>query len=82
MNTHAIHRTYNELHDVPSTVASKISADTLRLLHGLVVRFVSQVMSRAIVVREQERIAKLQTKAWRVRENQVSIHTGNPTLRL
>ncbi|KAI0770015.1 hypothetical protein C8Q74DRAFT_866300 [Fomes fomentarius] len=64
-------QTYNELHDVDSTIASEISADTLRLLRALVVRFVSQAMSRAIISKEQERIAKLQTKAWRLKENQV-----------
>ncbi|KAI0720591.1 hypothetical protein C8T65DRAFT_567358 [Cerioporus squamosus] len=63
--------TYNQLHDVPKSVGSAISAETLKLLRALVVRFVSEVMSRAIVSREQERIAKLQTKAWRLRENQV-----------
>ncbi|KAI0754820.1 hypothetical protein C8Q80DRAFT_1266377 [Daedaleopsis nitida] len=68
--------TYNELHDVSSSVGSAISAETLSLLRGLVVQFVSRVMSIAIVVREQERIAKLQTKAWRLTENQV-ISTSN-----
>ncbi|RDX53419.1 hypothetical protein OH76DRAFT_1462287 [Lentinus brumalis] len=63
--------TYNQLHDIPQSIGSAISAETLKLLRALVVRFVSEVMSRAIVSREQERIAKLQTKAWRLRENQV-----------
>ncbi|TBU29959.1 hypothetical protein BD311DRAFT_755524 [Dichomitus squalens] len=64
-------RTYNELHDVPESVVSSISGETLRMLRSLVVHFVAEVMSRAIVWREQERVAKLQTKAWRLRENQV-----------
>ncbi|RPD62523.1 hypothetical protein L226DRAFT_610938 [Lentinus tigrinus ALCF2SS1-7] len=63
--------TYNQLHDIPRSIGSAISAETLKLLRALVVRFVSEVMSRAIISREQERIAKLQTKAWRLKENQV-----------
>ncbi|KAI8978759.1 hypothetical protein BD414DRAFT_494305 [Trametes punicea] len=61
---------YNRLHDVPPEVASQISVDTLKVLHAIIVQFVAEVMSRAIVSREQERIAKLQTKAWHMRENQ------------
>ncbi|PIL22655.1 transcription factor [Ganoderma sinense ZZ0214-1] len=64
-------QTYNSLHDVPESVGSAISGATLSALHALVVNFVAEVMSRAIVWREQERVAKLQTKAWRLRENQV-----------
>ncbi|KAM5535004.1 hypothetical protein V8D89_011377 [Ganoderma adspersum] len=64
-------QTYNSLHDVPENVGSAISGATLSTLHALVVNFVVEVMSRAIVWREQERVAKLQTKAWRLRENQV-----------
>ncbi|KAI1790181.1 hypothetical protein LXA43DRAFT_1083453 [Ganoderma leucocontextum] len=64
-------QTYNSLHDVPESVGSAISGATLSTLHALVVTFVAEVMSRAIVWREQERVAKLQTKAWRLRENQV-----------
>ncbi|CDO69851.1 hypothetical protein BN946_scf184884.g10 [Trametes cinnabarina] len=62
-------QTYNQLHDVPSGVASKISLETVRLLHAIVVQFVAEVMSRSIVSREQERIAKLQTKVWHFKEN-------------
>ncbi|OJT10645.1 hypothetical protein TRAPUB_12839 [Trametes pubescens] len=61
---------YNQLHDVPAEVASQISVETFQLLFAIVAQFVAEVMSRAITSREQERIAKLQTKAWRLRENQ------------
>ncbi|OSC97196.1 hypothetical protein PYCCODRAFT_1481440 [Trametes coccinea BRFM310] len=63
-------QTYNRLHDVPADVASQISVDTIKVLHDIVVEFVAEIMSRAIVSREQERIAKLQTKAWHMKENQ------------
>ena len=66
--------TYNQLHDIPESVGSEISGETLRMLRGLVVNFVAEVMSRATVWRERERVAKLQTKAWRLRENQVGVH--------
>nr|VWP01067.1 G-patch domain-containing protein [Ganoderma boninense] len=64
-------QTYNSLHDVPESVGSAISGATLGALYALVVHFVAEIMSRAIVWREQERVAKLQTKAWRLRENQI-----------
>ena len=71
------HRTYNQLHDVPAEVGSEISVDTIKLLHAIIVQFVAEVMERAIVSREQERIAKLQTKVWRMKENQVTpLHCG------
>ncbi|KAI0372283.1 hypothetical protein BV20DRAFT_991941 [Pilatotrama ljubarskyi] len=63
-------QTYNQLHDVPPEVGSQISVDTIKTLHAIVVQFVAEVMSRAITFREQERIAKLQTKAWHIKENQ------------
>ncbi|KAI0657307.1 hypothetical protein C8Q70DRAFT_919762 [Cubamyces menziesii] len=63
-------QTYNQLHDVPAEVGSEISVDTIKLLHAIIVQFVAEVMERAIVSREQERIAKLQTKVWRMKENQ------------
>ena len=46
------------MHDVPVEVGSQISVDTIKLLHAIVVQFVAEVMERAIVQREQERIAK------------------------
>ncbi|KAI0647936.1 hypothetical protein C8Q79DRAFT_999457 [Trametes meyenii] len=62
---------YNQLYDETlSEVGSQISVETIKVLHALVVQFVAEVMSRAIVSREQERIAKLQTKAWRMADNQ------------
>ncbi|EIW59330.1 uncharacterized protein TRAVEDRAFT_71439 [Trametes versicolor FP-101664 SS1] len=61
---------YNQLHDIPAEVASQITVETFQLLYAIVAQFVAEVMSRAITSREQERIAKLQTKAWRLRENQ------------
>ncbi|KAI0335771.1 hypothetical protein GY45DRAFT_1430450 [Cubamyces sp. BRFM 1775] len=63
-------QTYNQLHDVSAEVGSQISVDTIKLLHAIVVQFVAEVMERAIVSREQERIAKLQTKVWHMKENQ------------
>ncbi|KAH9851811.1 hypothetical protein C2E23DRAFT_224982 [Lenzites betulinus] len=63
-------QTYSQLHDISEEVASEIAVETFQLLHAIIAQFVAEVMSRAVVSREQERIAKLQTKAWRVRENQ------------
>ncbi|KAI0763573.1 hypothetical protein BD413DRAFT_495121 [Trametes elegans] len=62
-------QTYNQLHDVPAEVGSQLSLDTLKVVHAILVEFVAELMSRAIVSREQERIAKLQTKAWHLQEH-------------
>ncbi|KAI0667637.1 hypothetical protein C8Q78DRAFT_1081943 [Trametes maxima] len=63
-------QTYNQLYDETPAEGSQISVETIKVLHALVVQFVAEVMSRAIVTREQERVAKLQTKAWRMKDNQ------------
>lgn len=57
---------------MPAEVGSQLSLDTLKVVHAMLVQFVAELMSRAIVSREQERIAKLQTKAWHLQEHQVS----------
>ncbi|THG95358.1 hypothetical protein EW026_g6283 [Hermanssonia centrifuga] len=64
-------RTYRAMHNVSPEVNSQISASTIRLLLAHVVHFVSEVVRRAIISREQEMIAKTQTKVWRLAENQV-----------
>lgn len=38
----------------------------------LVVKLITQVTFRAIVLEEQERVAKAHTKAWRMSDNDVS----------
>ncbi|CCM03568.1 uncharacterized protein FIBRA_05704 [Fibroporia radiculosa] len=60
---------YNRLHDVPASIASHISTDLIRLLYAHVAHFTAQLMHRAITLREQERRAKMHTKAWRMGRN-------------
>lgn len=67
--------TYRAMHNVSPEVNSQISASTIRLLLAHVVHFVSEVVRRAIISREQEMIAKTQTKVWRLAENQVSFES-------
>ncbi|OBZ68801.1 hypothetical protein A0H81_11306 [Grifola frondosa] len=62
---------YNMLHDVSPAVSSQVSAETIRLLDVHVVNFVTQAVHRIVVSREQERMAKLHTKVWRVAKNRV-----------
>lgn len=64
---------YNLLHDVPATVSSEISADTIQLLHELVIQYVTELVHRTIVSREQEREMKSQTRAWRFKSEQVGV---------
>lgn len=64
---------YNLLHDVPTAVSSEISADTLQILHGLVVRYVTELVHHTIVSREREREMKSHTKVWRFNSDQVCL---------
>lgn len=54
-----------------NTVAS-ISADTIRLLRSVAVDFVSEVIRRAIVLKNQEVRLKGDIKAWRLRPKEVN----------
>jgi hypothetical protein len=63
---------YNLLHDVPPNVSTEISADTIQFLHAHVVRYVTELVHRAIISREQEREMKTHTKVWRFNSEQVS----------
>ncbi|KAI0917108.1 hypothetical protein AcW1_007610 [Taiwanofungus camphoratus] len=67
---------YNKLNDVPLSVVSQVSCDTIQLLHIHAVAFLTRLMHRAIVSAGQERLAKMHTKAWRLGDNQV-ITTAN-----
>ncbi|KAI0821185.1 hypothetical protein BC629DRAFT_1459077 [Irpex lacteus] len=69
-------RTYNKLHEVPEDVNSQISAGTIRALHDHTVSFASRLVRQSIVSRDQEMVAKTQTKVWRLANSQV-ITTGN-----
>jgi hypothetical protein len=63
---------YNLLHDVPPDISTRISADAVRFLHAHVVQYVTELVHRAIVSREQERHMKSHTKVWRFNSEQVS----------
>lgn len=62
---------YNLLSDVPSSTPSEISADLIQFLHAHVVQFVTELVHRAIVSREQERSMKKHTKVWNFNSEQV-----------
>lgn len=62
---------YSLLHDVPSDVCSEISADAIQFLHAHVVQYITELVHRAIVSREQERDMKAHTKVWRFRSEKV-----------
>lgn len=65
------YRMYNLLHDVGPNVSTEISADAVQFLHAHVVRYVAELIRRAIVSREQEREMKAHTKVWRFNSEQV-----------
>ena len=62
---------YNNLHDVPGSVVTEISIQTIQRLRDELVGFIVELVQRAVVSREQELLAKMHTKVWRVAENQV-----------
>ncbi|KAJ3554760.1 hypothetical protein NM688_g2943 [Phlebia brevispora] len=64
-------RTYSALWDADPGVNLHISADVLRLMLAHVVYFTTQVVRMAMVSREQEIMAKVHTKVWRIATNQV-----------
>lgn len=64
-------RMYNLVHDAPPDVSTEISADAVQFLHAHVVRYVTELIHRAIVFREQERDMKASTKVWRFNSNQI-----------
>lgn len=53
-------------------VASKVSAELIQFLHAHVIRYVTELMHRAIASREQERVMKGRTKVWRFDTSNVS----------
>ncbi|EMD40162.1 hypothetical protein CERSUDRAFT_71943 [Gelatoporia subvermispora B] len=63
-------RLYKRLDDEYGEPATQIHASVIRLLSSHVVDFVARAIHSIVVVREQERLAKLQTKVWRLAENQ------------
>ena len=62
---------YNLLSDVPSSTACEISADAIQFLHAHVVQFVTELVHRAIVSREEERGMKEHTRVWQFSSKQV-----------
>ncbi|KAI0343549.1 hypothetical protein BDW22DRAFT_1419470 [Trametopsis cervina] len=64
-------RTYAQLHDVSEDVSSEIAASVIKSLQSSVAEFTSKLVRQSIVSREQEMVAKTQTKAWRLAESQV-----------
>ncbi|KAL6303903.1 hypothetical protein BKA93DRAFT_826313 [Sparassis latifolia] len=70
-----IMRLYNELRkqrDVPPSVASQISVDLVRILNAHVVKFTTKLVHRSIVSGEQERLAKMHTKVWGLKNKIIS----------
>ena len=66
---------YNLLSDVPSSTSSEISADAIQFLQAHVVQFVTELVHRAIVFREQERAMKEHTKVWKINPKEVRNRT-------
>ena len=60
--------------EVEEDVITSVSADTISLLRAVVVAFVTEVIHRAIVFRNQEFQRKGDVKAWRLGEKEVSLH--------
>ncbi|KAJ7703175.1 hypothetical protein B0H17DRAFT_1042074 [Mycena rosella] len=58
------------------SIASSISFDTIKLLHGILLDFTSTAVHRAISMREQEIILKRSIKVWRL-GNEDEITAGN-----
>ncbi|KAH9936191.1 uncharacterized protein B0H18DRAFT_1113622 [Fomitopsis serialis] len=59
-------RLYNRLHDIDSTISSQIASDVIRLLNAHVSHFMTELIHHVIVMREQERASKRNTKGWRL----------------
>ncbi len=59
--------------EVEEDVITSVSADTISLLRAVVVAFVTEVIHRAIVFRNQEFQRKGDVKAWRLGEKEVSL---------
>ncbi|KIM77813.1 hypothetical protein PILCRDRAFT_11708 [Piloderma croceum F 1598] len=75
-------RMYNLLHNVGPDVSTEISADAVQFLHAHVVRYVTELIRRAIVSREQERDMKAHTKVWRFNSEQVLSATIDHAMQL
>ncbi|KAF8345842.1 hypothetical protein F5887DRAFT_884263 [Amanita rubescens] len=58
--------------EVEEDVITSVSADTISLLRAVVVAFVTEVIHRAIVFRNQEFQRKGDVKAWRLGEKEIS----------
>jgi len=67
-------RMYNLLHDVPPDVSTEISSNAIQFLHAHVVQYITELVHRAIVSREQERDMKAHTKVWRFNSEGVGVH--------
>ena len=67
-----VRRLNDTLNDLKEDACSRISLETIKLLHLLVVKFLTRAIYQSIVLEEQERIAKTHTKVWRMSENDVS----------
>ncbi|KAH9841466.1 uncharacterized protein C8Q71DRAFT_737123 [Rhodofomes roseus] len=59
-------RLYNRLHDVDSTISSQISSDVIRLLNAHLSQFITELIHCVVVLREQDRESKRNTKGWRL----------------
>jgi len=59
------------LHEDGSTVATHISYETIQLIRAHVIRFVTDLVHRTILVREQELRSKSHTKVWKISDAQV-----------
>ncbi|KAF7798855.1 hypothetical protein EIP86_010082 [Pleurotus ostreatoroseus] len=68
---HKLMKTYSSLENAAPGVSCQISADALRLLLAHVVYFTTRLVRQVIVSREQEMVAKMHTKVWRLASNQV-----------
>ncbi|KAJ3731122.1 hypothetical protein DFJ43DRAFT_1155946 [Lentinula guzmanii] len=55
---------YQEAFSPAEAPVTAISPDTIRLLDAVILDFVTQVIHRAIILREQELLLKRRTKAW------------------
>lgn len=65
-------RLYHEAHSPEGTKITDISADAIRLLGLILTDFVTHVVHRSILLREQEAHLKRQSKVWRLEGDDVS----------
>lgn len=65
---------YREAYSPLGTRVTAISADAIRLLTVILTDFVTHVVHRSILLREQEVYLKGQSKVWRIESDDVSLH--------